>query len=90
MDVIKAKRPSVEADEGDTVKGRPDLFLGSTSVASTTSQPVVFISKTVSEAIVYPCGSITIIKQRLFTSCCCKGCKGQDILQHCIVNQLQQ
>lgn len=37
QDVIKAKRPSVEAGEGDTVKGKPDLFSGSTSVASTSS-----------------------------------------------------
>lgn len=47
-----AKRPSVEAGEGDIVKGKPDLFSGSTNIASTLSQPVLLASKTVSEAII--------------------------------------
>lgn len=72
-DVIKAKRPSVEAGEGDRVKGRPDLFSGSTTVISTSSQPVVLVSKTASEALVYPSVSVTTIKQRLFTPMAVKG-----------------
>lgn len=56
----------MEAGEVDRVKGRPDLFSGSTSVASTSRQAAVLVSKTGSETIVYPC--ILIIKQRLFTS----------------------
>lgn len=61
----RPKRSSVEVDECDTVKGKPDQFSGSTTIAGTSSKPVVVVSKTVSVAIVYPYVSITIIKQRL-------------------------
>lgn len=61
----------MEAGEADRVKGRLDLFSGPTSVASTSRQAAVLVSKTVSEAIVYSC--ILIIKQRLFTSVVVKG-----------------
>lgn len=61
----------MEAAEVNRVKGRPDLFSGPTSVASTSRQAAVLVSKTVSEAIVYAC--ILIIKQRLFTSVVVKG-----------------
>lgn len=61
----------MEAGEAYRVKGRLDLFSGPTSVASTSRQAAVLVSKTVSEAIVYSC--ILIIKQRLFTSVVVKG-----------------
>lgn len=61
----------MEAGEVDRVKGRPDLFSGSTSIASTSRQAAVLVSKTVSEAIVYSC--ILVTKQRLFTSVLVKG-----------------
>lgn len=61
----------MEAGEVDRVRGRPDLFSGSTSVASTFRHAAVLVTKTVSEAIVYLC--ILITKQRLFTSVLVKG-----------------
>lgn len=61
----------MEAAEVDRVKGRPGLFTGSTSAASTSRQTAALVSKTVSEAIVYLC--ILIIKQRLLTSVPAKG-----------------
>lgn len=64
---------------------KESLFSGSTHVASTSSQPVVLVSKTVTEALVYPCLSVTTITQRLFTSVVVK-----DKIQQCTVTQLQQ
>lgn len=60
----RPKRPSVEVGQGDTMKGKSNRFL----VSATSIQPVTYISKIISVAIVYPCFSITIIKQYLFTS----------------------
>lgn len=73
----RPKRPSVEVGEGDTVKGKPDQFSGSTSIAATSSKPVVVVSKTVSY-----CLSICFNnnnKAKAFYIC---SCKGQYILAH--------
>lgn len=60
----RPKRPFVEVSQGDTMKEKSKLFL----VSATSIQPVMDVSEIVSVAIVYPCFSITIIKQYLFTS----------------------
>lgn len=66
----RPKRPSVEVGEGDTMKGKSDLFL----VSATSIQPIMDVFKIVSVAIVYPCIATTIIKQWFFfTSMFVKG-----------------
>lgn len=62
----RPKRPSVEVGEGDTVKGKSDLFL----VLATSIHPIMDVFKIVSVAIVYPCIATTIIKQWFFLHLC--------------------